>query len=296
MRNLSYVSGLGLALVLSMGLSGCGGGGGGSSTTTPTTNNSNNSSALTGTFADAPVQGLYYKTTTQSGFTDADGHFKYLAGEKVEFKLGNLILGKGVAGVLVTPYTISENNDTATNIALLLQNFDGNRSNSKVLDVSKLKDANFTDVNLSVSTDDMETKINNLFNNPRFSSYISEPVIDASKAKTVMDNYIKAQQTNYIYKLKESDLSGYELVVSITSLGTTKFYKNNRYSNHSPKYGDTTGSWSITNDGKLKLIIDTINITVYVTFSAKPTKGVSCTGTVSDHSDVIGTVTSFKKF
>ena len=70
----SYLVSAALAAVL---FSGCGGGSGSASST----------GTSTGIFADAPVQGLGYKTATQSGFTDAQGQFKYKTGETVEFKL-----------------------------------------------------------------------------------------------------------------------------------------------------------------------------------------------------------------
>ena len=68
---------------------GCGGGSSsGSSSSTPTA-----PTTLTGTFIDAQVKGLHYKTATQEGDTNEAGEFKYLAGVTIEFKLGNLSLG-----------------------------------------------------------------------------------------------------------------------------------------------------------------------------------------------------------
>lgn len=59
--------------ILSAGLlfTGCGGGGGssGSGTTIDTT-------TQTGTFIDAPVEGLAYSTPTLSGFTNSNGEFE----------------------------------------------------------------------------------------------------------------------------------------------------------------------------------------------------------------------------
>jgi hypothetical protein len=156
----------------------------------------------TGTFADAPVQGLSYKTATQSGFTDANGDFKYVAGETVEFKLGNLSLGSSVAGDFMTPYTISDNNDTATNIALLLQNFDGNRSNSNTLDLSKLKDYNFTtsDFNLSADPATVQASIETIFADNNFAQYrddTNNSVLTESDVKTNMDEYIDNNSIAY---------------------------------------------------------------------------------------------------
>ena len=127
---------LSTAVILSLGLAGCGSS---SDSDTPSS-----TPVKTGVFADAPVEGLHYTTATQDGYTDANGSFTYKDGETVEFKLGTLSLGKGKAGAFVTPYTIADNNTTATNIALVLQNLDANRSNTQTLNLSKLKDYNFT--------------------------------------------------------------------------------------------------------------------------------------------------------
>jgi len=181
---------LSTAVVVSLGLTGCGSSGGGNS-------------AQTGVFADAPVEGLSYKTATQSGFTDAQGHFKYQDGETVEFKLGTLSLGKGKAGAFVTPYTISDNNTTATNIAMVLQNFDGNRSNTQVLNLSKLKDFNFSandttrDINLSANPSDLQSKLNDLLATPSFQENIDDnnhDLITETEVKQNMDNFIQEYQ------------------------------------------------------------------------------------------------------
>jgi len=172
---------------LTLGLSGCG------NSDDSTTNNN----TQTGTFVDAPVQGLHYSTATQDGYTDASGTFKYVTGEIVEFKLGNLSLGKATAGNLVTPYTISDNNDTAINIALLLQNFDGNRSNNGILDLSKLKDYNFTtsEFNLSATPATMKAKIETIFADNNFATYrdnTNNTVLGETDVLINMNTYIKS--------------------------------------------------------------------------------------------------------
>lgn len=48
---------------------------------------------LTGHFTDSPVAGLRYSTATQSGVTDAEGMFHYLAGEAITFSLGDTVIG-----------------------------------------------------------------------------------------------------------------------------------------------------------------------------------------------------------
>ena len=172
-------------------------------------------STETGTFVDAPVQGLFYQTATQSGFTDANGTFKYVTGETVEFKLGNLSLGKSTASDFITPYTISDNNDTATNIALLLQNFDGNRSNSNTLDLSKLKDYNFTtsDFNLNADPRTVQASIETIFADNNFAQYrddTNNSVLSQSDVKTNMDNYIDNNSIQYTKEFTQAYLDTHD--------------------------------------------------------------------------------------
>lgn len=166
-------------------LVGCGGG-------------SDSSSALvqTGVFADAVVQGLGYKTATQSGFTDAQGSFSYQQGETVTFSLGNLTLGSGVAKSFMTPYTISDDNTTATNIALLLQNFDANRSDTQHLEITKLQHYDFAseDINLSAASNIIENKISTLLATASFQPKVDDTnlsLIQAAQVKQRMDNFIR---------------------------------------------------------------------------------------------------------
>ena len=201
-----------------------------SSSTTPTT------VTQTGSFVDAPVQGLSYQTATQSGFTDANGTFKYVTGETVEFKLGNLSLGKGTAGTLITPYTIADTNDTAINIALLLQNFDGNRSDLNALDLSKLKDYNFTasDFNLSAAPATMKGKIDTLFADNNFAQYrddMNNTVLSETDVKSAMDEYINKITTNDdITSIIDNEYSliTYSKFVGSKYEGIVKFTSNNK--------------------------------------------------------------------
>ena len=49
---------------------------------------------LTGYFTDSAVEGLTYKTDTQSGVTDLNGAFTYQAGETIAFSIGDFMLGE----------------------------------------------------------------------------------------------------------------------------------------------------------------------------------------------------------
>ena len=59
---------------------------------------------LTGYFTDSAVEGLTYKTDTQSGVTDLNGAFTYQAGETIAFSIGAFMLGESAtAAPKMTP-------------------------------------------------------------------------------------------------------------------------------------------------------------------------------------------------
>ncbi len=175
-----------------------------------------NSSLETGRFVDAPVKGLHYETATQNGYTNEKGEFKYKAGEEVEFKLGkDLSLGKVTAGGLITPYTMANvavgtDDNKATNIALLLQNLDNDRSDG-FLDVSKLEDVSLkNDFDLSVAPTTMENEISTKLNDSAFTDkYIEEAnpsVITVAKAKADMKKFVELAQKEQDKKKDISNL------------------------------------------------------------------------------------------
>ncbi|MFP4583853.1 MAG: MopE-related protein, partial [Desulfococcaceae bacterium] len=82
-----------------------------------------------GVFADSLVEGLEYRTETQSGVTDAGGRFRYVEGETIEFFMGSIVIGRAVAGPVMTPVDLvegaeDETDDEVTNIARFLQTVD----------------------------------------------------------------------------------------------------------------------------------------------------------------------------
>lgn len=94
---------------------------------------SDSTSVQTGYIYDDVVGGLEYFTATQHGFTAADGSFKYLKGEKVTFKIGNLTLGQAtVANDTLTLFDLVSSplnsdgspSDEVVNMARLLQSLD----------------------------------------------------------------------------------------------------------------------------------------------------------------------------
>lgn len=111
-------------------LSACGGGGGSG-------NSGSSTPAQTGTLTDSAVAGVQYSTSGgSSGTTDAQGQFRYNAGETVTFKLGGLTLGTVTATGTITPIELATASgtidpDKVTNLLVLLQSLDsdGNADN-----------------------------------------------------------------------------------------------------------------------------------------------------------------------
>ncbi len=244
------------AVLAALLFSGCGGG----------SDSTSNSGTSTGIFADAPVQGLSYKTATQSGFTDAQGQFKYKAGETVEFKLGTLSLGKGKAGALVTPYTIADNNTTAINIALVLQNFDANRSNTQVLDLSKLKDYNFTDdINITAAPSALQTKLSTLLSTGSFQTKVDDTnltLLTETEVKNNMDAFIGNYTTENLKMFTETYIAGktfYGLYSGENAYSTYDFSSSNANQTFINKntddadYGKTLTGYH-TGDGMIRVV------------------------------------------
>jgi hypothetical protein len=99
-----------------------------SSDTNPAVDSSDNQGALLkGVFIDSPTENLFYKTLTQSGYTNSLGEFYYLSDEIVEFYIGELSLGSSHGNKVITPFDFLTNNsdpDYAQNILRLLQTLD----------------------------------------------------------------------------------------------------------------------------------------------------------------------------
>lgn len=115
-----------LALIssLSLILSGCGGSG-----SSPESDKAGGLKTLkSGIFLDSKVANINYKTESQAGSTNIHGEFKYYAGESITFSIGDLELPKVKASGVITPMTLAGSasiyNQTATNIAILLQSLD----------------------------------------------------------------------------------------------------------------------------------------------------------------------------
>ncbi len=111
-----------LVSLIALSFAGCGGGGnGGDASATP--------ALKTGVFLDSAVEGLNYRTATQSGVTEAAGIFRYLDGETITFFIGETVIGQTAAKERITPVDLvsgasDETHPKVTNICRLLQSLD----------------------------------------------------------------------------------------------------------------------------------------------------------------------------
>ena len=69
---------------------------------------SNSAAVKQGQFIDSPVAGLQFETASQSGTTDADGHFNYKDNETITFSIGKIELGSAKAKPIMTPLDLVE--------------------------------------------------------------------------------------------------------------------------------------------------------------------------------------------
>ena len=97
-------------------------GGGGSSSPTVAT-------VSQGVLIDSAVEGVYFETKSQSGFTNSSGAFNYQTGEIVNFFIGDILLGSTTGATMVTPIDFvagasDETNPQVINILRFVQSLD----------------------------------------------------------------------------------------------------------------------------------------------------------------------------
>jgi len=125
---------------------------------------------LKGQFIDTYVQGLKYRTCTQTGITDNRGYFNYKQGETIEFSIGNTKIGTCIAKQILTPMDMANateiTNTKVLNISRLLQSLDldGNLDNGIQLH-EMINEELETQIDFSQCETDFEnnTEIQNLF-------------------------------------------------------------------------------------------------------------------------------------
>lgn len=143
----------------------------------------------TGYFIDSAVQGLEFKTSTQSGTTDANGKFSCVSGETIKFLINGIEVGSANCSSSLNPVKITNStgfSDTkALNLAFLLQSMDSDTSDG--INISSAK-SSISSIDL---TDDsaIDTIVSSMPNN--------------SLTRTQAQNHMKAFSGN-ISKLQVS--------------------------------------------------------------------------------------------
>lgn len=168
----------------------------GSLSSTPTT--------VTGTFIDSPVEGLTYICSSGlQGTTNSNGQYICNSSDSVEFKIGNVYLGKTKAQIeFITPYTIfPEDNDAAINLARLLQTLDkdNNPDNDITLDNTQIIKL---PANLDFKANDFVTKAQTslgktLRNRDDAIKHLQESIENAGGSSTTFDS----SQKHFLYNL-----------------------------------------------------------------------------------------------
>ncbi len=75
-----------------------------------------------GTFGTTPVAGIDYVSGSVSGVTGSDGGFEYEQGQPVQFSIGDIALGRAVAGkALITPAELVATGATDTTAAINIE-------------------------------------------------------------------------------------------------------------------------------------------------------------------------------
>ncbi len=186
---------------VSLTLCACGGGGGSDppkTNTPPPDNTPTGDPPSTGTFMDGPVEGINFKTATQSGTTDTDGHYSYVAGETVIFSVGGINFPSVTASQVVTPLDMIAKTDladpTVVNILRLLQSLDKDGDASNGIQIAPAAHTAATGLSISFSSATFETDVANLVAN---SGSVTTALIDATTAVNHFKQTLSAQSIDW---------------------------------------------------------------------------------------------------
>lgn len=163
--------------LLTLVLSGCGG---------DSSNNSND--VLIGQFVDSPVQGVAYRTATQSGITNGNGEFLYRADEMVDFSIGGIVFPQTRAASIITPLELADttniNDIRVVNIARLLQSLDQDCNPDNGISITEQAHAASASLTVDFSSAAFESQVTNLVANAGQNNSECQVLISRSSAVT----------------------------------------------------------------------------------------------------------------
>lgn len=123
-----------------------------------------NPTTLTGVFLDSPVINVDYRTQTQSGTTNLQGEYQYLADETVTFTIGNLKFPPVKADSTVTPLDMAGTQtitaDAVVNMIRLLQSLDKDGNPANGIEITDTAKQAASSVSFSQSTPTFAAEIN----------------------------------------------------------------------------------------------------------------------------------------
>ncbi len=270
-----------VSIIIGAGLSfsACGGGSGSGGSDEPL--------VFTGTFIDAPVNGLSYKTQTLEGNTSDGGKFSFIEGESIGFKLGAVDLGGHKANKVLTPVELSyakPESNAVLNRVRYLMSLDDNDDMSDGITISSdiAKTAqNWSTPDFTLNEADFETRVSVDL------ATVSRTLKSTQEAKEHFDTTVKsiysgtymgtweATETNPIDGKEITALGDMNMTIksdgSITSEGTSI-------------YSISTGVGSV-DFNTLQISVDTVT---KITFIELPDINASYNGRYLNPNHIIG--------
>ncbi|MEA2072085.1 MAG: hypothetical protein U9O86_00745, partial [Campylobacterota bacterium] len=157
--------------------------------------------------------------------------------------MGNISLYSTKATSIITPYTLAGDFQSesamkkVTNMALILQNLDNNRSDD-ILDVSNFKEHHFDNLDLNDSTTNTEIKLNTLLSDSSIRPYLDSndtSLIDSSTALDHMNTNINTHgkvntySSNFRSKGESKDSEELHYIVNAWAPQGHEFQAHNQY-------------------------------------------------------------------
>lgn len=148
----------------------------------------------TGVFTDSAVAGIFYRTESRSGFTNALGEYQYQPGETVTFSIGGTELPPVPATGRITPADMAVDGqpDTVTNILRLLQTLDddGNPDNGINIPESAHTTLTGTALDVTGASGSFETQAQTAIGETLVSAVDAEAHFEASQQADLRGSWI----------------------------------------------------------------------------------------------------------
>lgn len=167
---------------------------------------SDKSSTRVGLFIDSQVEGIQYKTASQSGKTNAKGQFKFTEGESVTFSIGDILLPEVKAAEVIHVsglYDGGIESQQVINLARLLLTLDVDGDPTNGISISSKALSESKTVNIDFSSPTFETDVINFVANAGGSeTLVSEEDVKEHIAKTLeeVERYTSFEEDKARYK------------------------------------------------------------------------------------------------